>query len=116
MSLAPSAHAQQLDLPRPSPFAKVIQTVVEKHIKDWVEDRKTKGEANHWWMLSHADCACDEDDQVPQRFSVMPWSADQSRNPEMRHLCGKGCAMQALERFMTQKVPAQEMAEEDALA
>jgi hypothetical protein len=64
---------------------------------------KTKGEANHWWMLSHADCLCDEDDQVPQRFSVMPWSASQSRNPEMRHLCGKGCAMQALERFMTQK-------------
>jgi hypothetical protein len=64
---------------------------------------KTKGEANHWWMLSHADCACDEDDQVPQRFSVMPWNAEQSRNPEMRHLCGKGCAMQALERFMTQK-------------
>jgi hypothetical protein len=31
----------------------------------------------------------------------MPWSAEQSRNPEMRHLCGKGCAMQALERFMT---------------
>jgi len=69
---------------------------------------KTKGEANHWWMLSHADCACDEEDQVPQRFSVMPWSADQSRNPEMRHLCGKGCAMQALERFMTQKIAAAE--------
>src|SRR6201990_2422176 len=64
---------------------------------------KTKGEANHWWMLSYADCACDEDDQVPQRFSVMPWNAGQARNPEMRHLCGKGCAMQALERFMTQK-------------
>jgi hypothetical protein len=64
---------------------------------------KTKGEANHWWMLSHADCVCDEEDQVPQRFSITPWSADQSRNPEMRHLCGKGCAMQALERFMTQK-------------
>jgi hypothetical protein len=53
---------------------------------------------------------------VPQRFSVMPWSANQSRNPEMRHLCGKGCAMQALERFMTQKVAASEMAEEDAFA
>jgi hypothetical protein len=76
---------------------------------------KTKGEANHWWMLSHADCACDEEDQVPQRFSVTPWSAEQSRNPEMRHLCGKGCAMQALERFMTQKIAATEQqAEEDA--
>jgi hypothetical protein len=78
---------------------------------------KTKGEANHWWMLSHADCACDEEDQVPQRFSVMPWSADQSRNPEMRHLCGKGCAMQALERFMTQKIAATEQeAEEDSVS
>lgn len=64
---------------------------------------KTKGEANHWWMLSHSECACDEEDQLPQRFSVIPWSAGESRNPEMRHLCGKGCAMQALERFMTQK-------------
>jgi hypothetical protein len=38
----------------------------------------------------------------------------------MRHLCGKGCAMQALERFMTQKIAASEMAsemaEEDAIA
>lgn len=64
---------------------------------------KKKGTANHWWMLSHADCPCDEDDQEPQRFSIMPWSIESSRNPEMRHLCGKGCAMQALERFMTPK-------------
>ncbi len=42
---------------------------------------KTKGEANHWWMLSHADCACDEEDQVPQRFSVLPWSAESKPQP-----------------------------------
>jgi hypothetical protein len=66
----------------------------------------TKGEANHWWMLSLAECACDDVDQMPQRFSVMPWSVDQSRNGEMRHLCGKGCAMQALERFMTPNTSA----------
>src|SRR6478672_4684688 len=78
---------------------------------------KTKGEANHWWMLSYADCACDEDDQVPQRFSLMPWNAEQSRNPEMRHLCGKGCAMQCLERFMTQKLVISSLeAEDDAIA
>ena len=65
---------------------------------------KKKGEANHWWMLSYAECPCDEDDQLPQRFSVMPWNADSSRNPEMRHLCGMGCAMKALERFMTQRL------------
>jgi hypothetical protein len=82
---------------------------------------KTKGEANHWWMLSHAECACDDDYQLPQRFSVMPWSIGQSRNPEMRHLCGQGCAMQALERFMTQKpvilsLEASLEAEDDTIA
>jgi hypothetical protein len=77
---------------------------------------KKKGEANHWWMLSHAECACDEADQVPQRFSVMPWSAEQSRNPEMRHLCGKGCAMQALERFMTPRVAGIENAPPEIVA
>ena len=61
----------------------------------------TKGEANHWWMLSYAECQCDDIEQMPQRFAVMPWSVEQSRDPEMKHLCGKGCAMQALERFMT---------------
>jgi hypothetical protein len=74
----------------------------------------TKGEVNHWWMLSYAECPCDDLEQVPQRFSVMPWSHDQSRNPEMRHLCGKGCAIQALERFMTAKIAApHESAEDD---
>jgi hypothetical protein len=35
----------------------------------------------------------------------------------MRHLCGKGCAMQSLERFMTQKlVIASVEAEDDAIA
>jgi len=67
---------------------------------------KKKGEANHWWMLALGDCPCDEEDQVPQRFSVMPWRGQQSRDPEMRHLCGKGCAMQALERFMTKEAAA----------
>ena len=66
----------------------------------------TKGEANHWWMLSLAECPCDDVEQVPQRFSIMPWSVEQSRDGEMRHLCGKGCAMQALERFMTPKTGA----------
>jgi hypothetical protein len=66
----------------------------------------TKGVANHWWMLSYADCPCDDMDQVPQRFSIMPWSVEQSRDGEMRHLCGKGCAMQALERFMTPRTSA----------
>lgn len=54
-------------------------------------------------MLALGECPCDEEDQVPQRFSVMPWRGQQSRDSEMRHLCGKGCATQALERFMTKE-------------
>jgi hypothetical protein len=35
----------------------------------------------------------------------------------MRHLCGKGCAMQALERFMTPRTATPEPEpEEDAVA
>ena len=69
-------------------------------------------------MLSYAHAPCDADDQAPERFSVLPWSREHSRNAEMRHLCGKGCAMQALERFMTQKVSAAdtETEDEDAVA
>ncbi len=67
---------------------------------------KSKGEDTHWWMLSYSDCACDVEEQLPHRFSVLPWSQEQSRDAEMRHLCGKGCAMQALERYMTPRSAA----------
>jgi hypothetical protein len=30
----------------------------------------------------------------------MPWNKAESGNPEFYHLCGQGCAMQAMERFM----------------
>jgi len=35
------------------------------------------------------------------RFTLLPWNVAESRNPEMYHLCGQGCAMKAMERFMT---------------
>ena len=50
---------------------------------------KKKGEANHWWMLSYADCPCDEDDQLPQRFSVLPWSVDPAATPRCATSAGK---------------------------
>ena len=77
---------------------------------------KKKGEANHWWMLALGESPCDEEDQPPQRFAVMPWSGSQSRDAEMRHLCGKGCAMQALERFMTAEAAPLDAVGEDEVA
>ena len=41
--------------------------------------------------------------QPGQRFALLPWNFAESRNPNMYHLCGQGCAMQALERFMTNR-------------
>jgi hypothetical protein len=30
----------------------------------------------------------------------MPWNKTESGNRQFYHLCGQGCAMQAMERFM----------------
>jgi len=62
---------------------------------------KKKGEANHWWMVMLGDVPCFDDGQPSQRFTLLPWNIAESRNPDMYHLCGQGCAMQAMERFMT---------------
>jgi hypothetical protein len=64
---------------------------------------KTKGEANHWWMASLGPLPCFEDDRN-LRFTLMRWNMNESRNPEIYHLCGQGCAMQAAERYMTEGV------------
>jgi hypothetical protein len=64
---------------------------------------KKKGEANHWWMVMLGDVPCWEEDQPSHRFTIFPWNAAESQNPEMYHLCGEGCAMQAMQRFMTSK-------------
>ena len=66
---------------------------------------KPKGEANHWWMASVGTLPCFEDqDTVETRFTLMRWSEAESRNIEVYHLCGQGCAMQAMERYMTEGV------------
>ena len=64
---------------------------------------KKKGEANHWWMVMLGDVPCWEADQPNHRFTLFPWNAAESQNPEMYHLCGEGCAVQAMQRFMTSK-------------
>jgi hypothetical protein len=62
---------------------------------------KKKGEANHWWMVLLGDVPCYDEGQPASRFTLLPWNAAECRNPEMYHLCGQGCAMKAMERFMT---------------
>jgi hypothetical protein len=62
---------------------------------------KKKGEANHWWMVMMGEVPCFEEGQPAHRFTLLPWNMAESRNPDMYHLCGQGCAMQAMERFMT---------------
>ncbi len=61
---------------------------------------KKKAEANHWWMVAVGDVPCFEREQPRQRFTLMPWTPTESRNPDMYHLCGQGCATQAMARFM----------------
>ncbi|MGC8549677.1 MAG: hypothetical protein ACP5M4_08250 [Acidobacteriaceae bacterium] len=61
---------------------------------------KRKGEVNQWWMVMLGDVPC-FDDGPGKRFTLMPWNPAESQNAEMYHLCGQGCALQAMERFMT---------------
>ena len=62
---------------------------------------RKKGDANHWWMVVLGDVPCFEEGQSRQRFTLLPWNAAESRNAEFYHMCGQGCAMQAMERFIT---------------
>jgi radical SAM protein with 4Fe4S-binding SPASM domain len=63
---------------------------------------KTKGEANHWWMASLGPHSAYEEDERALRFTLMRWHSSECRTPDIYHLCGQGCAMQAAERFMTE--------------
>lgn len=67
---------------------------------------KSKGEANHWWMVAVGDVPGFEKasagDPQEQRFTLMRWSRADSQNTDMYHVCGQGCAMQAMERFMNE--------------
>ena len=55
---------------------------------------------NYWWMLVLGEVPCFDEGQPGQRFTLMPWNKAESGNPDFYHLCGQGCAMQAMERFM----------------
>ena len=61
----------------------------------------TKLESNHWWMITLGNVLCFEAGQPPRHFTVLPWNDDESRNPDVYHVCGEGCATKALERFMS---------------
>jgi hypothetical protein len=65
---------------------------------------RKKGDANHWWMVVLGDVPCFEEGQPRQRFTLMPWNAAECQSTEFYHMCGQGCAMQAMERFMTDGV------------
>jgi hypothetical protein len=89
---------------------------------------KQKGESNHWWMArleqpaspdEPRDQPRSDDRQANQghnggpvassdgnqyssgRFTLVRWSAESCCDSNLHHLCGQGCAMQALARFMT---------------
>ncbi|HEX3940531.1 MAG TPA: hypothetical protein VHX11_03520 [Acidobacteriaceae bacterium] len=62
---------------------------------------RKKGDSNHWWMLALGDVPCFDPGQPNHRFTLIPWNAAESQSTEFYHACGQGCAMQAMERFMT---------------
>lgn len=62
---------------------------------------KMKLESNHWWMVTLGDVLCFEEGQPAKHFTLVPWNAAESRNPKVHHMCGEGCAIKALERFMS---------------
>lgn len=86
---------------------------------------KQKGESNHWWMarLEDADAAqqpekhgadparvavmaLDQPEPI-ERFTLVRWNAESCCDPELHHLCGQGCAMQASRAMPIRAKPAQ---------
>ena len=63
---------------------------------------KRKGEANHWWMATLGGSRkAEAGGRVGEaRLSLFRWSQAESQDEKMYHLCGQGCAVQALERYM----------------
>jgi hypothetical protein len=75
---------------------------------------KKKGEANHWWMVMLGDVPCYDEGQPGVRFILMPWNGAESRIADMYHLCGQGCAMKAMVRFMaTGEIDAVEVEDDE---
>ena len=68
-----------------------------------------KMESNHWWMVTLGNVLCFEEGQPARHFTLVPWNQAESRNPNVAHVCGEGCATKALERFMSSGTLAQEV-------
>ncbi len=62
---------------------------------------KNKGEANHWWMAALGPLDSPSGEEAA-RFTLMRWSRNKSQDADVYHLCGQGCAMHAMERFMNE--------------
>lgn len=68
-----------------------------------------KMESNHWWMVTLGNVLCFEEGQPARHFTLVPWNQAESRNQNVFHVCGEGCATKALERFMSSGTLAQEV-------
>ncbi len=62
---------------------------------------KGKGEANHWWMARLSE-AHDPSSSAAGSIILMRWTSGKSQDADVFHLCGQHCALQAMERFMTE--------------
>jgi len=70
---------------------------------------KMKLESNHWWMVTLGNILCFEEGQPSRHFTLIPWNVGESRNTNVHHICGEGCATKALERFMSNGTLAPEV-------
>ena len=62
---------------------------------------KGKGEANHWWM-ARLNESHEASTPAASAITLMRWTSVKSQDPDIFHLCGQNCALQAVERFMTE--------------
>lgn len=69
----------------------------------------TKQSTNHWWLVTLGDVLCFDEGQPARHFSLVPWDTGASRNQGVFHICGEGCAIKALERFMSSGSLTQEI-------
>ena len=62
---------------------------------------KSKGEANHWWMARMTETP-DAISSAATSVTLMRGTSGKSQDADVFHLCGQHCALQAMERFMTE--------------
>jgi hypothetical protein len=51
-----------------------------------------KQTANHWWMLSVS--------HPPVCMALMTWDEGDTKDEDVKHLCGRACVLAAVEKFM----------------